>query len=98
MEGSLRPAFVFYFHQGFRRIVKFEEINDPSWSRSSSAPSHISAELGTDAFFTQSLQPRLVEKRRALVRMDENVCDVWQRHSSRGDETAEVQFSAIRSG
>ena len=94
MEGSLRPTFVFYFQQGFRRIVKLEEINHPSWSRPSSAPSHISAELGTDAFITQSLQPRLMEKRRAIARMDENVFDVWQRHSSSGDETAELQLPA----
>ena len=98
MEGSSRPALLLNFQQGFWRIVKLEEIKHKTWSRSSCAPSLISAELGTDAFITQSLQPRLMEKRRAIVRMDENVFDVWQRHSSRGDQTAEVQLPAIRSG
>ena len=98
LEGSFRLALVFEFEQRFLGIVKLEKINHLTWSRSACAPSLISVELGTDPFITQSLQSRLMQKRRAIVRMDEDVFDVWQRHSSSGDETAEVQLPALPSG
>ena len=95
--GCFRPTLVFEFEQRFLGIVKLEKINHLTWSRSACAPSVISVELGTDPFITQSLQPRLMQKRRAIVRMDEDVFYVWQRNSSSGDQTAEVQLPALPS-
>ena len=94
---SSRLTVVCEFEQRFLGIVKLEKINHLTWSRSACAPSLISVELGTDPFITQSLQPRLMQKRRAIVRMDEDVCDVWQRDSTSRDETAEVQVAALTS-
>ena len=67
-----RLTVVCEFQQRFLRVIKLEKIYHLTCSRSARAASFICHQLARDPFITQSLQPRLMQKRCATARMNEN--------------------------